>query len=157
MNPAQLLDKLPLSQNLNFSLGSVSFSSSYIQAGAVVLLLFLLILMMAQVRRHLVDWSLKGAIFGLFFGFLLALICEGFLIIGGKTALTEVLGWKNAPQPLLGIIDAGRAKLVDVLGVSDQIPFSSAKENPTVQDTLRVFQSLDPVETKQAKSLICKP
>ena len=157
MNPAAIVNKLPFNQSLNFTLGNFSFSSSYIEAGAIVLLLFLLVLALAQVRRHLIDWSLKGAIFGLFFGFLLALIVEGFLIIGGKTALTEVLGWKNAPQPLLGIIDAGRSKMVQVLGVSNEIPSSNAQENPTVDGVIHLFQNLDPAEADQVRSLICEP
>ena len=103
------------------------------------------------------DWSFKGAVFGIFFGFLLALILEGFLVIGGKTALTEVLGWKSAPKPIQLAVDAGRSKLVNVLGVKDEIPKSFASENPTVDDAVKTLQSLDPGEMKQVKSLICTP
>lgn len=154
MDFAALLSKLP---SLDFNLGNLSFAPSYLQAGAIVVLLFLLVLSLASFRRHLLDWSIKGALFGLFFGFLLALIVEGFLIIGGKTAITEVLGWKNAPQPLLSIIDASRAKLVSVLGVSSEIPSSEAKENPTVEDAIHLYQSLDPSEAIKFKSSICEP
>ncbi len=111
-----------IGQKLNFDIGKISFSPSYIQAGAIVVLLFLLILSLAQLRKHFVNWSLKGALFGVFFGFLFALILEGFLIIGGKTVLTEILGWRNAPKPLTNVIDAGRDKLVEVLGVTDCRP-----------------------------------
>lgn len=130
---------------------------SYIQAGAIVFLLFLLVLTLAQVRRHYVNWSFKGAIFGVFFGFLLALILEGFLIVGGKTALTEVMGWKNAPKLLQTALDAGRAKLVDVLGITDEIPRSFAQGSPTSEDAVRILQSLPPSEMQKVKSLICEP
>src|SRR3990170_441590 len=103
-----------LQKSFKLNLGSFSLPVSYFQAAAVIFLLFLLVLMLAQVRRHYVNWSLKGAVFGVFFGFLLALILEGFLIIGGRTAVTEVLGWKNAPKPITHALDAGRAKLVKV-------------------------------------------
>ena len=143
----------------NFNLGKLSFSSSYIQAGAVVALLFVLVLMLAQLRRHFVDWSIKGALFGLFFGFLLALVLEGFLIIGGKTVITQVLGWKDAPKPLANILEVGRDKLIQVLGeqVEVRIPDAIAKLNPTFDDAVSFFQSLNPSEAQKLKNFICKP
>ncbi len=154
MDFAALFNKFP---SLDFNIGNISFSTSYLQAGAIIGLLFVLVILMAQFRRHLLDWSLKGALFGLFFGILFAFIIEGFLIVGGKTAITEILGWKNAPQPLLSIIDAGRTKLVNVLGVSSEIPSSVAKEDPTVEDAIQIFQSLDPSEVKKVRNTICEP
>jgi len=143
----------------NFDLGKFSFSSSYIQAGVVVVLLFILILMLAQLRRYFVDSSVKGALFGLFFGFLLALILEGFLIIGGKTAITQVLGWKEAPKPIANLLEIGRDKLVQVLGEQAEvrIPDAVAKLNPTFNDAVVFFQSLNPLEAQKLKNFICKP
>src|SRR5512146_2596014 len=89
-----------MSRGFDMNIGSLSFPVTYLEAGAIVFLIFILIVLMAQFRRHYVDWSLKGGVFGIFFGFLLALILEGFLLIGGRTAITEVLGWKNAPAPI---------------------------------------------------------
>lgn len=146
-----------IGQRLNFDIGKISFSPSYVQAGAIVVLLFLLILSLAQMRKYFVNWSLKGALFGIFFGFLFALILEGFLIIGGKTALTELVGWKNAPKPIVKVLDAGRNKLVEVLGVTDEIPFSTAKENTKFEDIVDLFQGLNPQEAQRAKKIICRP
>lgn len=100
--------KLPI--KIPFQLNSV-----YLQVGAIIVLLFLLILTLASVRKHFVRWSFKGGLMGLFFGFLLALIFEGFLLIGGRTAVTEILGWKNAPKPLVNVLDAGRAKIKSLI------------------------------------------
>ena len=116
-----------LGSPFQFNLGSLNISTSYLQAGAIVVLLFLLVLSLASFRRRLVGWSMKGALFGLFFGFLLALIFEGLLVVGGRTAITEIAGWKNAPQPILSVLDSGREKLVDVLGVQSQVPESAAR------------------------------
>lgn len=151
MNPAVLGDAI------EFNLGGFSFSPSLLQAGAIVILVFLLVLSLAQFRRHMIGWSAKGAIFGIFIGFLLALIFEGFLVIGGRTALTEILGWKNPPKPLANVLDAGREKLVDVLGMKDEITASYASTNPTSEDAIEILQSLDPTEMKKVKSLICAP
>lgn len=136
----------------------IDFSNNpLLLAASIIFLLFLLVVTLAQMRRHFIDWSIKGAVFGIFFGFLLALILEGFLILGGRTAFTEILGWKDAPRPLLTILDAGRAKAINVLGITDEIPNSFARTNPTAEEAIEIFQSLDPSETKKAKSLICKP
>ncbi len=152
MNLAQYVPK-----TLNFQLGNVAFSPSLIQAGLIILLLFVLVLTLAQVRRHFIDWALKGILPGIFFGFLFALILEGFLIVGGRTAVTEILGWKNAPTPVLSLIDIGRARLTAVLGVTSQIPSSTAKEKSSVEKVIEGFQSLSPKDAKSAKSLICNP
>jgi len=130
---------------------------SYLQAGAIIFLIFLLVLSLAQLRRHYVDMSFKGAVFGIFFGFLLALFLEGFLIIGGRTAITEVLGWKNAPKPLSVALDAGREKLIKVLGITDKIPSSNAQEVTSVDNAVSVLQSLNPADVKKVKALFCQP
>lgn len=152
MDFAQILGK-----SFQFNLGNLNVSTSYVQAGVIIVLLFLLVLSLASFRRHLLGWSIKGAFFGLFFGFLLALIFEGLLIVGGRTAITELVGWKNAPKPIQTVLDAGRNKLVQVLGVSQEIPSSVAKENPTVEDAINIFQSLDPSESSKVRQMICEP
>lgn len=146
-----------LFNTFNLNLGKFSMPVPYWQAGAVVFLIFLLILTMASFRKHYVDWSLKGGIIGIFFGFLLALILEGFLLIGGKTVLTESLGWKNPPAPLAQALDAGRSQLIKVLGIETQIPVSLAKDNVTVQGAIETVQSLNPSDLTKVKNIICAP
>lgn len=146
-----------LTDSININLGNYSVPFTYWEVIAIVFLLFLLVLSMAQFRRHFVDWSLKGAVFGVFFGFLLALILEGFLVIGGKTALTQLLGWKNPPPPVAQALDSGRAQLVKVLGTETTIPSSYAKETPTIQSVVNSLQSLNPGDQEKLRSLICKP
>jgi hypothetical protein len=141
----------------NLKFGTFSLPVTYIQAGAVIFLIFLLVLLLAQFRRHYVNWSIKGAVFGIFFGFLLALILEGFLLIGGRTALTSILGWKNPPAPISVALDAGRAKLIEVLGINTQIPSSLAKENSTVTGAVELLQSLNPGDITKVKTIFCQP
>lgn len=143
--------------NFNFKLGKLEFAPSYFTAVAVVVLLFILIITLAQVRRHFLDWSVKGALFGLFFGFILALILEGFLIIGGRTAITEVLGWENAPKPILALLDLGRGKLVNVLGVSDEVPSTFAQNKVGKEKIIEYFKNLSSSEAKEVKDAICEP
>jgi len=140
----------------NFKLGNLSIPIPYWQAIGVVFLIFLLVVLMAKFRRHYVDWSLKGAVFGIFFGFLLALILEGFLIIGGRTALTSVIGWKNPPELVANALDIGRSKLVQVLGINTEIPSSFAKSTNTVQETVKILQNLNPTDSKTVRAIFCK-
>lgn len=145
-----------LAGRFNLNIGKISLPVSYVQAIAVVILVFLLVLLMARFRRHYINWSFKGALFGIFFGFLLALILEGFLIIGGRTAMTSVLGWKNAPAPVSIALDAGRNKLIQVLGITAPIPSSFAKENATVTGAVELLQSLNPTDIKKVKAIFCQ-
>jgi hypothetical protein len=145
------------SDNINLSFLHINLPATGWKAIAIVVLLFALVFAMANFRRHMIDWTLKGAVFGVFFGFLFALILEGFLIVGGKTALTEVLGWKNAPKPLQLVLDSGRNQLLNVLGVSTEIPESLAKEKMSTNEVIDVLQTLNPSQMSQVKALICKP
>jgi len=143
-----------LGRTFDIPLGKYVFSPSYFNAAAIVFLLFLLVLTLAQIRRHFLTWSLKGGIFGIALGFLLALILEGFMIIGGKTVITEILGWKNAPKPILTALEAGRNKLVGVLGVADEINVSKAG-GATQDKVVELYQSLTPNQQDLVRYRVC--
>ena len=141
-------------RTFNVPLGNYVFAPSYLLAAAIVFLLFLLVLTLAQVRRHFLTWSVKGGVFGIALGFFLALILEGFMIIGGKTVVTEVLGWKNAPKPILTALEAGRSKLVNVLGVTDEIEVSQAG-GPAQGKVIELYQTLTPDQQDLVRYQIC--
>jgi hypothetical protein len=128
---------------------NISVAPTYIQAGAIIFLLFLLVVSLAQFRQHFVKWSMKGGLVGLFFGVLLTLILEGFLLLSGHTAITGVLGWKTAPKPISTALDLGKEKLTNVLGVGT--------DNPTPNDVIIIMQSLPPSEISKIKAIICTP
>ncbi len=127
----------------------------YVQVSLLVFLIFLLILTMAQYRRHTVDYSFKGAGFGILFGFMLALTLEGFLLVKGSTAITSLLGWKNAPKPISVMLDSGRTKLEQVLGMQDSA--QAVVKSSIPQEAIKVFQGLTPQDREKIKSLICTP
>jgi len=89
-------------------------------------------------------------------GFFLALIIEGFMLIGGKTFLSEILGWKNPPKPISKLLDVGRQKMVNVLGINQEIPASDAA-NLNSDDLINLYQSLPSSEAKKVKDSVCKP
>lgn len=115
-------------------INNFSVAPTYIQAGAIIVLIFLLVISLAQFRHHFVKWSMKGGLIGLFFGILLTLLLEGFLLVSGHTALTGLLGWKNAPKPISTALDVGKEKLTNTL-----------------------LDGLNPSEITKIKAIICTP
>lgn len=122
---------------------------TFVKAGTIIFLLFLLVISLAQFRHHFVKWSFKGGLIGLFFGFLFTILIEGFLLINGNTFLTAVFGWKNPPKPIKTAIELGRARLTNVLGIS--------YEEPSAKDAISTLQSMNPDEIKKIKAIICTP
>ncbi len=107
-------------KTFSFKIGSLTISPNYLEAFLIVLLIFFLIMAMARMHRLFINWSFKGALAGIFLGFVLALILEGFFILGGSSILTRTLGWKNAPKPIQNVLDAGKSEFVKVLGAQTQ-------------------------------------
>jgi len=146
-----------LFENINVNLpGGYIFQPNIISAAAMVFLIFLLILTLGQLRHRLLSWHMKGFFPGIAFGIILILIAEGFLLIGGKTVLTGILGWENAPKPISVALDSGRTKLAGVLGVTNETPETQAKQiSPkTIHED---FKNLSEEDQEDAQSLLCTP
>jgi hypothetical protein len=146
---------------LNKSLGvynikGVGIEPTYWQAGAILFLLFLLVFTLARLRYLYIHWSLgRSSLSMLFWGFILAIIVEGFLIVSGRTLLTTILGWDNAPKPISTALDIGRERLVDVLGASDEV--SEEDLEMSVTEILLNYQTLQEDEAEIIRSFVCKP
>jgi len=158
MQQIQGIWKKAVAPSLSYKFGSVNFSPSYVQAAAIVFLLFLLVLTIARIRYLYVHWSLgKSSLSMMFWGFVLAVIIEGFLLVGGRTLFTEILGWDNAPKPISTILDMGRSKVISVLGITDEIPTSNAEERPNVGDLINQYKALPENEALEFRKNICLP
>lgn len=145
-----------INKSFNFKIGSFEISPNYWQAVAIIFLLFLLLLVLARVRHEYVHWSMKTNWSMLFMGFLLAVVIEGFLLLSGHTILTTLLGWKTAPKPISIALDAGRNKLMQVLGSQTQIPLQSNLK-PNSSSVISDYRQLSSQEEAQVKLFICKP
>lgn len=155
--PQGVWEKLNVS-SLSYKIGSLEFAPSYLQAGAIIFLSFLLILTLARLRHIYIHWSLgKTSMSMIFWGFLLAVVVEGFLLIGGRTLFTEILGWKSAPKPISNLLDIGRKKVVSVLGVTDEIPTSNAEMKPSLEELTNQYKSLTKDEARRFRENICSP
>lgn len=141
-----------------YNVRGIYIEPTYWQAGAIIVLVFLLIFTLARIRWLYIHWSLgKSSISMIFWGFMLALVLEGFLILSGRTIFTELLGWENAPKPISTAIDIGREKLVNVLGQQSEIPMSTASENPTFQSIVGDYKELSDEEKVRVRDFVCKP
>lgn len=141
----------------SYEIGNIYFEPSYLQAGLIILLLFLLVLTLARLRKMYVGWSLgKSAIAMVMWGFILAVIVEAFLFIGGNTIFTLLLGWKSAPKPISTVLDMGRSRLVNVLGASTVIP--NEESNITTSEKLfELFNNLSDAEKIKFNNKMCTP
>jgi hypothetical protein len=146
-----------ISRSFSMTVGSTVLAPTYWQAGTIIFLVFIIVLSIARWRHLYIKWNLQSFIPTVLLGFILTLALEGVLLLGGKTILTELLGWENAPKPISTALDEGRNKLVDVLGITDPIPISTAKENPTAESIIQDFEMMNATETEKAKTIICSP
>ncbi|MCS7092035.1 MAG: hypothetical protein NZM26_01640 [Patescibacteria group bacterium] len=130
---------------------------AYWQAAVIVILLFLLVFTLARVRYLYVHWSLGSSAWAmLLWGFLLALILEGLILVSGKTILMNVLGWRNPPQPIDSLLETGRAQFIKVLGAEDEVKIRGTPK-PTYQSVVKDFRDLSDFDRKKAKAFICEP
>lgn len=63
--------------------GNLDFEFAYWEIGLIVVLVFLLFISMAHVRRHFVDGSLIGGVFGFVLGVVVTILVEVVLISRG--------------------------------------------------------------------------
>ncbi len=154
MNAVDIRDILNKNFQL-FEIRGIVFAPNLVQAVLIVLLLFALVMTLARLRHMYVKWSFKAAYAFIFIGFLLALILEGFLLLGGRTILSSIIGWKNPPEPLEKVLDVSREKMVKVLQIEKEIPQSNAIYLDA-EDFVNLFEKLEDKEASRAKELICK-
>jgi hypothetical protein len=141
-----------------YNIWGLSIEPAYWQAIAILVLFFFLILTLARLRYLYIHWNLsKTSLSFLFYGFLLALFLEGFLIIGGRTLFTATLGWKNAPKPIGTLIDIGRTQVAKVLEEQGSVPESVAKVKLSEEDVIRSYFSLSGEDAKKVRQRICTP
>ena len=143
------MDISAISETFKSQVGSLSVSSPLIKAGVIVALIFILLLVMAKITRRYMSWYTNGWWIWVILGFLLAVILDGFFVIGGSTLFTSVLGWKNAPKPIQTVLDGSRQSLSNVLGAN--------KEAPSASSVIGDFELLNSDSASQVRGRICTP
>src|SRR5258708_28653373 len=96
-------------------IGPISIAPNVWQAAAIIALIFVFVLVLAYMSHNFMEWSLSGAGIGLVVGFILALVLEGFLIVGARTVITVTLGCKNDHAPIQRGLTEVHQKLIEYL------------------------------------------
>ncbi|MFC1600708.1 hypothetical protein ACFL25_01360 [Patescibacteria group bacterium] len=140
-----------------YNVGGIDLELTLWMILVLALLAFMLLFTIARVRYLYVHWNLsKTSLSFLFYGFLFALILEGVFIISGRTMFTQILGWENAPKPISTLLDTSRNKLVDVLGITEEISASYASEPPTYKSVVGDYENLDVEDKETVRGFICE-
>ncbi len=155
------MDKIVKLLNKSFgiyNIKGIEVEPRYWMAVVIMILIFLTLFTLARIRYLYVHWNLsRTSLAFLFYGFLFALILEGFMIIGGRTIFTELVGWKNPPKPISAFLDMGRKRLINVLGIKDEIPSSFASQPATYESVLRDYENLKVEDQEIVREFVCKP
>ena len=157
------MGKLPIFDLLNktfktYKIGNLNIDATYWQVGAIILLVFLLVFTLARLRYLYVHWSIsKGSLAMLFWGFILAVIVEGFFMLSGRTIFTQVLGIRNVPKPFSTALDLGRSRVENVLGTQASIPSSNASSKLNSDQMYSLYKGMDSAEAQKLQQVICTP
>lgn len=148
----------PLQNTLNSTLSSfnINIPDNIGLVALIITLSFVLVVTLSLARRHFLDYSIKGAGFGVVIGFVLALILEGFLLVGGRTAFTEIIGWENPPKPIAFVINTGTTRLQKVLGANIEVPSSDAAIS-SPQSFINSFARFSSEDKDIVRENICRP
>ncbi len=139
-------------------IGNLNFEATYWEAIAIIILLFFLVFTLARMRYLYVHWSMgKHAFAMLFWGIVLTIIVEGFLMLSGRTIFTEILGMKAVPKPFSTLLDIGRSRLVNVLGEESKIPDSDAKASLNSDEMYSLYTNMSQSEAQKLQGIICQP
>jgi len=135
-----------------YNVKGIEIEPRYWMVVVIILLIFMLLFTMARLRYLYVHWNLGRSAYSMFFwGFVMAIVVEGFLILSGRTLLTTIIGWNNAPKPISTALDIGRGKLINVLGVQDE------KREADATQIILDYQKLAPYDAQSVRTFICQP
>lgn len=157
------MNKLPIFTFLNktiktFHIGNLDVDATYWEAGLIILLLFLLVFSLARLRFLYVHWSMgKHAFAMLFWGVVLTIIMEGFLMLSGRTIFTELLGMKYIPKPFSTLVDIGRTRVANVLGEQSKVPDANANTKLNSDQMYSLYIKMDASESQKLKRIVCEP
>ncbi len=149
--PTQFLFK-----TFDLEIAGYSIKPEYWHAGVILFLVFSILLTLARYRQLKIKWNLSSFIPTLILGFSLAIILETALILNGKTLMTEILGWENAPKPISTIINTGRSRMAHVLGETHEVSASSNDEGTITEEMLLLYTSMNQNEAEKVKQIICQ-
>lgn len=133
-----------------------SLQASTLQMIIVGVSVFLLILLLGFARHHMLEWSLKGAWFGIFFGMLIATVLLAGLFVGGRVLIVQVLQLQSIPPEVRFSVQKYLVEFSQALDVDTQTLGISA-HNPTRQTIVYDYKQLSSTEQQDVRRVLCAP
>lgn len=117
---------------------------------------FVFIILLAMVKKHIFEISMKGATFGFFLGLIVMLVLDLILIFGmaDKTKLAKLTSGDNRQEAIQEVFISGVSGLGNVLGVTTTS--NPKKEKPKiVEEIIHDYLSLPKDDAEKFKTLLC--
>lgn len=141
---------------LIFNFWEKVMSSPYSKLILVVGGVFLLVVLLALVRKHIFQLSMRGAVFGFVAGIILMLLLDLVIIFGmaDKTKINKLSLGENRQEATQEIFISGISNLSRVLGVSTKS--APEKKKPlTIEEAVSYYLDLSEKDAEKFKSLLC--
>ena len=131
-------------------------TSSYFKLAIVVGGVFVLVILLAMVRKHIFQISMKGAVFGFVTGIILMLLVDLIIILGmaDKSEIDDLSQKENRQEVFGQIILSGMNNLGNVLGVATTVS-SKEKKPVTLEELIGLYLNLPKKEAEKFENLLC--
>lgn len=140
---------------LQLGVVSSAVSSGTQQLIAIIIGIFLILLVLALARHHMLSWSMKGAKFGIFLGIVLTLALEGFLLVAGKTTFAEIVKSNNVPPAVRTFLSENMSDLAGQIG-GEPGTLGASTELRETSVIINDFKNLGAVDKERVQEAVCK-
>lgn len=130
--------------------------SPYLKPALIIGGLFVLFLLIALVRKHIFQLSMRGAVFGFLAGIIMMFLLDLIIIFGmaDKNKVKKLTTEKNRQEAVQEIFISGVTGLGNVLGVSTTAT-PKDKAPKTVEEVIGDYLNFSPAEAAKFKNLLC--
>lgn len=139
---------------LLFNLYQKFGNSPYLKLIIILFFTFLFVVLLAYIRKHIFQISMRGAVFGFFLGMVLVLIFDLIIIsaLADKTKIQKLFSQEKRQGAFGEIMVSGLTNLNKILGVSTIV---SPRKPKTAQEVISDILLLPDEEAQKVKNLIC--
>lgn len=127
------------------------------QVGLIAIGIFIFLLLFAWTRHHMLEWSLKGAYFGIFLGIILTLILETILLMGGKTLIATAVRNEKTPQIVRTFLQKNMMELAQSLTGEPKTLGAAGEQTVSPNEVVNSFSLLSPNDQSRVQQRICAP
>ncbi|PJE67641.1 hypothetical protein COU95_01280 [Candidatus Shapirobacteria bacterium CG10_big_fil_rev_8_21_14_0_10_40_9] len=139
---------------LLFNLYQKFGNSPYIKLIIILFFTFLFVVLLAYVRKHIFQISMRGTVFGFFLGMVLVLVFDLIILaaLADKTKIQKLFSGEKRQEALGEVVISGVNNLSKILGVSTIV---SPRKPKTAQEVISDILLLPDEEAQKVKNLIC--